>query len=560
MTPYIRISTPEAGPDEPRRLNPFPGRYLSEREFELLQAYVDDRITPLVASQPAGIISGLEVRAEGSGSNTLIHIQPGVAVGAGNRLMRLFYPLTQEWPELAELVERQQDRPLRDGIYLLTLRDVVEEIDKDENQEPCTRTELDPTRERRLETVILPSLRLVTANPRWLAMPQSRAANRICVRFIKESPHDPKIGDIPVALVKVVNKNPEWVDTIAGRYLSEPDAPYRTLLAHAVARFEQWMAQKQIKVKLPPFIINPSLAIDSVPIFKLPIANPSLSQLVGLDYLPAAAPLPASLLQDPAGKQPKVAFNPGDLQVELAPVPASTVGGVIERELPRGTVDLIHGHGDRIRLLLAIPDIDYKPALMDLPQRDTALEDELFHREAAAATAWSAWWQQWQLLFGGLTEEQCKLNQAPQYRLGLLPADQSRPRDPAAYRNYLVTERIKALESDKLPTPEPYASHLLSPHPAPEDYAKLETPPAPEEQLLLNREGTKSAIKTLEDELEESFRLLNEMNDYLNLQRQQLDGLTLSFSALAGGVAGDGSGSSMMRWNGAVAFDPTKQS
>ena len=556
MTPFIRISTPEAGPDEPRRLNPFPGRYLSEREFELLQAYVDDRITPLVAGLPAGIVSGMEVHTEGSGSNTLLHIQPGVAVGAGSRLVRLFYPLTQAWPELAELVERQQDKPLSDGLYLLTLRDVVEEIDKEENQEPCTRTELDPTRERRLETVILPSLRLITANPRWLAMPQSRAANRICVRFLKESPHSVEHSDIPVALVKVVNKNPEWIDTVAGRFLSEPSASYRTLLAHTVARLEQWMVQKQTKLQSSS-IFNPIIPIHIGP-FNLPVTKPSLSNLLGVDYLPSAAPLPTTLLQDPAGKQPKLMFNPLDLQVELAPVPASTISDVIERELPRGTVDLIHGLGDRIRLLLAIPDLDYRPTLMDLPQRDTALEDELFHREEAAAKAWSEWWQQWQLLFGGLTEEQCKLHQTPQYKLGSAQPNDSRPRDPNSYRDYLVTERIKALGDESLSTPEPYASHLLSPHEV-EDYIKVENPSAPEEQLVLQQEGIRGAIEDLEKELDESYRLLNEMNDYLNLQRQQLDSLTISFSALAGGVAGDGAGSSMMRWNGAVTFDPTKK-
>lgn len=545
MTPYIRITTPEAGPEDPRRLNPFPGRYLSEREFELLQAYVDDRITPLVASKPAGIVSGLEVRSEGSGSNTLLHIQPGVAVGAGNRLIRLFYPLTQAWPELAEWVERQQDRPLRDGLYLLTLREVVEEIDADNDQEPCTRTELDPTRERRLETVILSSLRLVTANPRWMTMLQSRAANRVCVRFLKESPHSVEHGDIPVALVKVVNKNPEWIDTVAGRFLSEPDAAYQTLLAHTVAHLEQWLAKKQ--VKLPSPITTPIIPID----IGLPLTKPSLSKLLGIDYLPAAAPLPATLLQDPAGKQPKLAFNPDDLQVELAPVPASTIGGVIDRELPRGTVDLVHGLGDRIRLLLAIPDLDYKPDLMDLPQRDTALEDELFHREEAGAKGWSDWWKQWQLLFGGLDAAQLKLNQAPALR--------DRPADPANYRNYLVEERRKTLENPQLKTPEPYVSHLLAPHEV-RGYVKLENPMPPEEHLLVQREKLKGGIKTLEDDLEEGYTLLNEINDYLNLQRQQLDGLTLSFSALAGGVAGDGSGSSMMRWSGAVAFDPTKKS
>lgn len=535
MNQFIRISDPKAGPDEPRRLNLTPGRYLSEREFELLQAYVDDRITPLVTGLPPGIISGLELRCEGSGSNTFLHIQPGVAVGKGGNLIRLLYPLKQAWPGFAQLMERQQDSALRDGLYFLTLRSVVEEIDGQAAQQPCTRTEPDPTRERRLETVIRPGLQFISANPRLLGMPQSRAANRICKRFLDEPPHDAS-GTVPLALLKIINSNPEWIDTVAGRYLSGQDAPYHTLLAHTLAQLELWMEQKNKGD-----------------------ANTPLAALLGLDYLPAAAPLPAALLKDAAGRNPNemLMFHPADLQVELAPVPASTVGGVIDRELPRGSIDLVHGLGDRIRLLLAIPDLDYRPALMDLPQRDTVLEDQLFGREEAATKAWSEWWQQWQLLFGGLTKAQCQLNSAPQYKLGLLAATESRPHDSGLYRDLLAIERIKALENDKLPTPEPYASHLLAPHPAPEAYKKTENPATPSGQLILQREALRTVVEEQKTALDESYRLLNEMNDYLNLQRQQLDSLTLSFSALAGGVPGDGSGSSMMRWNGEVAFDPT---
>lgn len=533
MNQFIRISDPKVGPDEPRRLNLTPGRHLSEREFELLQAYVDDRITPLVTGLPPGIVSGLELRGEGSGSNTFLHIQPGVAVGKGGSLIRLLYPLKQAWPGFAQLVERQQDSALRDGLYFLTLRSVVEEIDDRAAQQPCTRTEPDPTRERRLETVIRPGLQFISANPRLLGMSQARAANRICKRFLDESPHDAS-GAVPLALLKIVKGNPEWIDTVAGRYLSEPDAPYRTLLAHTLAQLELWMEQKNQGD-----------------------ANTPLAALLGIDYLPAAGPLPGTLLKNPAGASPVPAFQPADLQIELAPVPASTVGGVIDRELPRGSIDLVHGLGDRIRLLLAIPDLDYRPALMDLPQRDTALEDQLFQREEAAAKAWSDWWQQWQLLFGGLTKEQCLLNSAPQYKLGLLPATESRPRDPGLYRDHLVVGRIEALEKDKLPRPEPYASHLLAPHPAPQAYQKIGNPAAPSGQLILQRDALRAAIEEQKTVLDESYRLLNEMNDYLNLQRQQLDSLTLSFSALAGGVPGDGSGSSMMRWSGEVAFDPT---
>jgi len=572
MNPFIRITSPKAGPDEPQRLNSFPGRYLSEKEFNLLQAYVDKRITPLIKGLPAGIIGGMELRPEGSGNNTVLNIQPGIAIGAGGQLVRLFYPLKQTWPEFVELIERNllkqnKGNKLRDGLYFLTLHTVVEEIDKEMAAEPCTRTEPDPLRQRCLETVILPSLQHITSSPRLMAMSQTRAVNRICVRFLKSLPHDPETGAIPVALIKVENRLPAWIDTVAGRYLSEPQAAYRTFLAHTVARLEQWLEKGELS--------------DAIP---------TLSTLLGVDYLPAAGPLPLTLLTDPAGKEPKLLFNPADLQVELAPVPASTIGGVIDRELPRGSVDLIHGLGDRIRLLLTIPDLDYRPTLMDLPERDTQLEDDLFKREVAATKAWKEWWLQWQLLFSGLTEEQCKLKQAPQYKLGLMAKEFSRPRNPDACRYQLIKQRLLTLYGDKIqfpdanphdpekidiqepgpytgsqiekklgsagmPVPEPHVSHLLTPH-AVAGYTPVEAPEFSGHGLLKQHDDIRLEIEQLEKDLDESYRLLNEMNDYLNLQRQQLDNITISFSTLAGGVAGDGAGSNMMRWNGAVAFEP----
>lgn len=569
MIHFIRISDPKAGLDEPRRLNPFSGRYLSETEFELLQAYVDDRITPLVGSLPAGIVKGLEVRVEGNDSNTVFNIQPGVAVGADGQLIRLFYPLRQKWPKFAESIEEEllkKNKNLADGYYFLTLHSIVEEIDSNTDQEPGTRTEPDPLRERRLETMILPGLQLISADTQLMSMPQVRAANRICARFLNESPHNAITGGIPIALVKVVNKNPAWIDTVAGRYLSEPDSPYRTLLAHTVALMEQWMKKNGHGD-----------------------ANASLTDLLEIDYLPAAGPLPAVLLSNPAGDRPdtgnspKLLFKPVDLQVELAPIPASTVGAAIHRELPRGTVDLVHGLGDRIRLLLAIPDLDYRPDLMDLPQRDIKLEDELFHREEAAAKAWADWWLQWQKLFRDLDEE-LKTAQAP--RLS------DRPITPDKCRDGLVKQRLISMYGDKiefpgskeidnkklqlpeldstsrrdvleilikakLPPPEPYRSHLSDLHTA-ENYKETPTPvpDKKEDALLVQHKKMRDRIQELEKTLDESYQLLNEMDDYLNLQRQQLDSITMSFSVLAGGVAGDGSGSSMMRWNGAVTFEP----
>jgi len=109
------------------------------------------------------------------------------------------------------------------------------------------------------------------------------------------------------------------------------------------------------------------------------------------------------------------------------------------------------------------------------------------------------------------------------------------------------------LPDDDLPLPEPWLSHVQAP------YRGRAVPPAPDlssDGLLHQRAALQEQISALEGELAESFALLNEVGDYLGLQRQQLDALTLSFSALAGGVSGDGSGLKLMRWAQSGALTP----
>lgn len=538
----IRLHEPEKRPDDPRRLNLFPGRALGEREFERLQAYVDDRVAPLLASLAPGIVEGLPCTFFGSGADTRVRVQPGLAVGAAGQLIRLFYPLDQAWTDLAAQAERDHDTPLRDGLFLVTIRSAVEPIDDPTDQEPCTRSEPDPLRERRIETVCLLGLQRISGSPRLMAMSQQRAANRIGARLLRELPFRADSGAVPLGLVKVVGKLPVWFDPRAGRLLAEPDAAAHTLLAHTVAALEAW--QREHAAPLP-----------NVP-------TQTLAELLGLDYLPAAGPLPAALLRDPAGKTPTLAFLPADLQIELAPVPANTIEGVVADELSRGTVDLIHGLGERIRLLLAIPDLDYRRDLFDLPQRDTRLEDELFRRAEAATRAYQAWKQQWYVLFHGLTPQQLQALRAPLLRT-------TPPFDPDQYRLKLVTDRARTLPPAQpvvlthvaaavgTPTlPEPYASHLAEPHPAPEDYDVVPDTQPGDNGLFRQREDLRADIRHLEAALDKSFRLLEEVNDFLGLQRQQLDALTVSFSALAGGVPGDGLGAKLVRWTTKANFVP----
>lgn len=538
----IRLHEPQPRPDDPRRLNLFAGRALGEREFERLQAYVDDRVRPLLAGLPPGIVEGLLWQHDGSGAGTRLRVQPGLAVGAQGQLIRLFHPLVQTWTDLADQAERDQDRPLRDGLFLLTIRSAVQAIDDDSGAEPCTRDEPDPLRDRRIETVCLLGLQRISGSPTLMALPQARAANRISARLLSTAPFQADSGAVPLGLIKVVDRLPQWFDPIAGRLMAEPGAAARSLLAHTVAAMEAW--QKA----------NPGPLPDE--------ASQTLADLLGLDFLPAAGPLPAGLLRDPAGTPPKLAFLPADLRIDLVPVPASTVASVVATELQRGTVDLIHGIGDPLRLLLAIPDLDYRRNLFDLPQRDTDLEDELFRRSMAAQRAYQAWMAQWFNLFHGLSDSQLVDLRAPK-RIG------TPPESPLAYRDRLVEIRrssssLKPLKPDgdtaddaQPQLPEPYLSHNLEPSPPPQDYqAPIGAEPGGD-GLFLQREQMRADIRHLEAALDQSYRLLEEVNDFLGLQRQQLDALTVSFSTLAGGVAGDGLGAKLVRWTTKANFKPS---
>jgi len=520
-----------------RRLNLFPGRHLGEREFDLLQAYADDRLSPLMGATAPGVLAGLTLEVIGTVADRRVRVQPGSALAADGRVVRLLAPLDQTWGQLRDQVERESDQPLRDGFYLLTLHPGVELADADAEQDPCRRAEPDPLRDRRLETVALLGLAFLTAEPGLLAMDRNRAANRLCVRFLEEPPLTSAAGvralggGVPLALVKVGSGVPVWIDGVAGRFEALPDASYRTFLAHTWSVLAEFSRQRLLAPGGPG-------------------GAKGLADLLGIDFLPAAGALPAALLRGPGDAQPQLAFDPRDLQVELMPVPASTVPGVVERELPRGVVDLVHGAGDRVRLLLAIADPEYGPRLLDQPRVDPDLEAELAERSAAAIAAHQEWKARWLALFNGLTPDQDNGVQAPP-----LPADEARylaDKTPRSYLDLLVARREKALPADQ-PLPEPYAGWKAKPRfPKQTPVPTVSADPG----LYARRETLRGQIEALQGELEEGYRLLNEINDHQGLQRRHLDAVTVSFSALAGGTPGDGSGITPMRWANYAVFKP----
>lgn len=535
MNKPIHLDLVKPAGDVPQRLNLFAGRHLGEREFDLLQAYADDRLAPYLTSVAPGIVAGLEAGIEfGAGAQAVhrLHVRPGNGIGADGRPLRLHYRLELTWPQLLEYAEREQDGPLLDGFYFLHLERSVELADADLDQASCRRAEPDPLRDRRLETVSLVGLRWIGSDAGLLAMPQNRAANRLLVRFLQESPFDSVNGGLPLGLLKVVGRAPVWFDALAGRFDAVADAPYRSLLAHTQNVLEQYSRDLAAAGVLP----NPSIP---------------LGQQLGIDFLPAAGPLPAELLRDPGGENPGLAFAAQDLQVDLLPLPASGAAAVVARELPRGVVDLAFGRGDRIRLLLAVADADYRPNLMDQPQPDAALESELLARGNAAIAAWNAWKTQWLTLFAGLDA---------------LPASQTQgiampplPLNEAAFLSGLTARAsIDQIVAQREKTagevlPQPYRGWKTNPRLGVQSVTPIT---AGANGMHRQRLDLVTSIDALEGELEENFQLMNELNDFLGLQRQHLDAITVSFSGLAGGVPGDGSGMNLIRWSKYAEFQP----
>jgi len=535
MDTPIRLHSPQARPGDPRRLNLFAGRALGERDFERLQAYVDDRVQPLLAALGPGIVQGLELQAEGAGPDLRLSLQPGLGVAGNGTLVRLSQALQQSWPDLAAQATRDADlaagTPLRDGFYLITLRSGVEAIDDASPDEAANRTEPDPLREAYLETVSLLGLQPAPASPRWLGWPRARAANRMLARFAQQSPYASDGYTVALALVNLQAGLPVWIDPLAGRWLAIADSGAQALRTHTLQVLRDWQ-QATAQLQAPP----------------LPA---TLDVLLGIDHLPAATPLPAGLLPDPAAAQPRLGFVPADLQVELAPVPASAVSGVLASELGRGSIALQPGARGRMRLLLAVADLDYRPDLLDLPARDMALEERLFRLGRAARLAYLDWRLQWQRLYDRASNASLAAAQAPAF-------SNTAPPEPDAVRTRLLERRRAQMpvnaDGSAAPLPEPYASHLLQPYPGPAGHATVPITDWPDLSLLARLDTERDAIQQLERILEESFKLLNEANDYLGLQRQQFDALSASFSALAGGAPGDGSGAQTLRWVSQLKF------
>lgn len=619
------VISPVYGSADMQRLNFIAGRSLSQQEFALMQRYVEERCEDLLVARQPGIVYGLDVQApqtKAEFSNSSLRINPGVGVSWSGRVVSIRLPLHVKWEELrqehlARQVAEGEEPPakLPDGFYFLTLRRQVRILDEIKKTDPCTRTELDPLRDTRVATLAQLNLQPLPADSSWLdysrqrvAMqvfkmllgnhpltqpapwennlpennpPENNVVNEESSGLLAENPHELKL-----ALIKVVDNFPQWVDPQVGRLLARDNAVQMAMLDYwhsilsAPARFR----------------------LDGEPVELDKKKN--LQQLLDVDYLPAAGKFPEQLVSNLAGKvgkkhlqwqRPELQFFAYGLQIELVPVPANSVTGVIRQELSRGLIDLSGVEMDRLRLMVAVNPDDYHPTLLNLPEIDKKLvTEDLVNTQYQAYLAYKAWAEAYWNLYHKIEVRAPKT--APQLTLktravfsGLylthIPAgaftdlkDQRSLRRELAIPDYspapkkavqilgeLQTRRSEELRAQgnppasaaDLPRPWSLLEPLLKAAEEPV-YEDVEIPEG--DGLIAERIDTREDIEDIEQFIVRTNQLIDEVRDYLSSQRQQLDSITVSFSTLAGGIPGDGTGLKLMRWSDNLSFATTVKS
>ncbi|HEU4583868.1 MAG TPA: hypothetical protein VFS67_36675 [Polyangiaceae bacterium] len=598
----IRLTGPLPSASAQERLALFPGRALGEDEFDRLQRYEDGRLAPLLVGQGPGIASGLEVRLGASGGADFV-IEPGVAIARDGLVLALDAELRPRWcdvrlagsatargPRLVPLPPSEATElgesgaaTAADGFYLIALERLREERISASN-DPERRTELDPLLDRQRQLVAQVVAHPVTIPGATLATAPRLAANRACALLL------PQLGDagsplaaiehqaIVLVLVALQGKAVSWADARAVRRGLGPSASGRALADSTRAAMEAALRE------LPPSTPESGLAA-------------AFAGACTLDFLPPAGQLPGIALSDaarvPTGGDPgpRLPFLEPHLGLELVPVRWSDVPALLEAELARAPFERTRPTGERLRLLLAVRDGDYRRDLFDVPAIDPTVLDSLHRSWVVALEGWVAWKQARNLrdfvtldaagntLLPG--EPKVTLNADQRAALGLSQPDapQPRPEGPAPdagglglVAGILARERAETEANGEPELPRPYndvpALAVYATWAALESNASYRNrgtsavaaataasadtgiPLGTIPELALMRRY-RAALLADEAEVE---RLVEGLRDHLHEHRQQLDAHTVNLAALAGGVASDGSGMKIARWLPYVNF------
>jgi len=537
----IQLHNPAASSHRLERVHMFPGRFLSEDEFDRNQDYADARLASLLQSHHSGIVRGLELNLNPQGLiGNGFSVNPGVAVDSDGLALGLYYPLQMEWQTLIENYQAQSGIEDASGVYYITLHRATRSVDAHE-VEPCQRAEFDPSRDSQLIVVGSLKLHRLAINPAAVTTTTQGeienwvAADRVDGQFMQSLKNA-----VPLALMAIRPDGDgfaiHWVSPEAGRYPAVASGGYHVLLNQVNATLRRVM----LAAEAP---LNSGTPLED-------FLNTNLS----LNYLPAAGQLPLEWLQNPASVTPSLLWLPDHLGVDVVPVPEEAVHELIQRHLPRRVIDLRQPAGDKIRLLLAVNEPDYRTDLLDIPPTDAKLESDIYRFFMRAYKAWFKWRTQFDVLY---YHSESTVLDAEQIRMLDLPEPEPMPALPETVFNALIARANEELQDPENPgTPYPYSKGVP---PRPDFYSSwLVTvdgnrvpPPIPtpsQDGVVIRYAIGLVELEMIENQIRAMRSRLEKTRDYLLLQRQQLDSQTVALASLAGGVAGDGSGLQVARW------------
>ena len=553
---FIVLHDPIASSPRLERVHMFPGRHLGEEEFERAQDYADARLAPLLKTAHKGIVFGLELNLDSNRLDAVFSVNPGLAVAANGRTLGLYNPLRVEWQTLIDDYLSSSLSTDASGVYYLILQQSENTIDSP-TVEPCQRAEFDPSRDSRLVTVGSLGLKRLAIDPSAISSMQQEqlenwvAADRVDADFLAGMPNA-----VPLALLAILPNSSgffsvQWGSQEAGRYEASANSGYQVLLNQTSAALRQVMQEAALEE-------NSAIPLEDF-----------LQTNLHLDYLPAAGQLPLAWLAEPASRTPSVLWLPDHLGIDMVPVAEESVLELIQRHIARRVIDLRQPAGDRIRLLLAVDETDYRHDLLDIPPTDARLEADIYRFYMRAYGAWLRWHKQFDLLYfvepsnqpplsdPTLAEIEHRVLDPSQFKNLDLPKPTLPPVTPLDFFLSIVTRANGELQDPSNPgAPYPYNK---PPPTRPAYYTdwlvdvggNLAPPPVPtpdQDGLVIQYAVALVELESIENQIRAIRTRLEKTRDYLLLQRQQLDSQTVALSALAGGVAGDGGGMQVARW------------
>jgi hypothetical protein len=470
-----------------------------------------------------------------------------LAVGGDGKIINMIFPLDQYWQtQKADYLDSRSRglNPLSsvNGIYFLTLKRTLENVDKNGNFSGCVRDELDMLRDSRIETATSLTLQIVWEGD--AAVTAAKADKILTInRLLADHLHTDWFaadGAVPIGMLAVEDDTILWFDVVAGRFPAKADANYWTFLSHSTQSIQQHFHGQRID--------------DDT-------ERQALIASFKLAYLPAAGVLPTLFLNDVA-VQPKLSWFPDHLQIEMAPIAESQVEALIGRELARTSIDLQKVGGDRIRLLLAVSDADYRADLLDLPFPDANMQQDLYRYAQKAFNSWKNWVVQYDVLFNKLAPSDFKSTEG-QRLFSSIPERIDTEAEGQPILPNLFFERLIQTSGDWQTST---VGNAINPDlPAP--YSRIVPTPPVDTVLDFTLTAANTAVGLLKQYLDtsrsidETEALIDDLADLLTLyadmqrsQRQQLDHVSLSFTHLAGGVQGDGSGLTVARWLPSMQF------